>query len=83
MIKDALWWTSEADVKLDTIASLFTNALLHPIPLEENVNGNIVTNYYVYPKAYTDAFKTNTGIYEHVILPLSSNGDDGPTLFLF
>jgi tRNA threonylcarbamoyladenosine biosynthesis protein TsaB len=25
MIKDALWWTSEADVKLDTIASLFTN----------------------------------------------------------
>ena len=79
------WWNGSEDVNFSTIDNLTLRALIHPIKVEEENEGEIITNYYLYPKAYTDVFCSTNGAYSHVTLPLAGdpNGEKASTLYLF
>lgn len=90
--KDELWWSKTASVNTSTAANLTQFALIHPIreiveKTETNDAGEemLVTyeNFYVYPKAYTDAYYTYTGMYKHIIMPLAGSATSTQTLYLF
>lgn len=72
------WW-NEGDVTLTTVDNLTTGALIHPIVKEKSDK----IDYYLYPKAYTDVFKSTKGAYNHTILPLVGDPNDEGSSVLY
>ena len=80
--KEELWW-KDGEVNLSTIGNMFRNALIHPMKQTIEDENETIVHYYIYPKAYTDAFSSSDSMYQHVILPLQGGDDSNTTLFLF
>ena len=84
------WWSNDDDVDVSTIPNFTQNALLHPVVRYETVEyegvEETVLDYYcLYPQAYTNKFKSDKGVYNHVTLPLCGDysNDNANTLYIF